>query len=110
MTSPTQLSLAALRAEGYTAQVVERWNPYARIRQDLFGFVDIVAIRDGETLGVQTTSASCMSARVRKIADAEHLAVVRAAGWRIEVHGWRKRKVKRDGKAERWRCRVVDVS
>jgi hypothetical protein len=39
-TSPTQLSLKKLREEGYTVAVVEHWNSFARIRQDLFGFID----------------------------------------------------------------------
>ncbi|MFN7610654.1 MAG: hypothetical protein ACK5QX_06915 [bacterium] len=104
MSSPTQRSLAYLRDEGYVAAVVERWNPHARIRQDLFGFVDLLAIRDGETLAVQTTAASSMSARVKKIAESELVGAVRRAGWRIHVHGWAKRA---DG---RWHIRVVDVS
>ncbi len=101
--TPTQRSLAKLREEGYMVAVVERWNPYARIRQDLFGVVDLLAIRDGETLAVQTTSGSCVSARVKKIADSDATPKIRAAGWRFEVHGWRKLK-------GRWACRVVDVS
>lgn len=44
MSSPTQRTLAECRKRGYTAQVVEKWNPHARIRQDLFGVIDIVAI------------------------------------------------------------------
>ena len=39
-TSPTTLTLKHLREQGYTAEVVERWNPHARIRQDLFGIVE----------------------------------------------------------------------
>jgi hypothetical protein len=35
--TPTQRSLAYLRAEGWQVAIVERWNPHARIRQDLFG-------------------------------------------------------------------------
>lgn len=58
MTSPTQRSLAHLRSLGYRVAVVERWNPHARIRQDLFGVLDLLAVRDGEILGVQTTNAS----------------------------------------------------
>ena len=42
--SPTQRSLKLLRDEGYTAQVVERWNPHARVRQDLFGVIDTAAM------------------------------------------------------------------
>jgi hypothetical protein len=104
MSSPTQRSLAHLREQGYTAAVVERWNSHARIRQDLFGFIDILALRDGETLGVQATSGSNVSARVAKIAEHELVGAVRAAGWRVEVHGWRKNA------AGRWVLRVEDVS
>ncbi|HQV57391.1 MAG TPA: hypothetical protein PKV27_05220, partial [Ilumatobacteraceae bacterium] len=60
-TSPTTLSLKALRDAGYTVAIVEHFNPHMRIRQDLFGFIDIIAIRPGETLAVQTTSRSNMA-------------------------------------------------
>lgn len=87
--SPTQRSLAYLREEGYLVAIVERWNPHARIRQDLFGFIDLLAIRKNETLAVQVT-ASGVSARIKKIMESEYLGRVRDAGWRIVVHGWRK--------------------
>ena len=42
---PTQRTLARLRQEGaLEVAIVEHWNPHARIRQDLFGFIDILAI------------------------------------------------------------------
>ena len=103
--SPTKRSLALLREQGYLAEVVEKWNAHARVRQDLFGIVDILAVRDGETLAVQTTSASNVSKRVQKIAESEAAAVLRKAGWRLHVHGWSKNKTQR-----KWVCRVVDVS
>lgn len=102
--SPTQRSLAKLREEGYQVAVVERWNPHARIRQDLFGFADLLAVGNGETVAVQTTSASNMAARIRKIAESDQVAECRKANWRILVHGWRK-----DSKGK-WICRVEDVS
>ncbi len=103
--SPTQLTLRHLRAEGWPlVEVVEHWNPHARIRQDLFGFVDVVAVRRDETLAVQTTSAANVSARVRKIGDHPNVDAVREAGWSIHVHGWAKKK-------GRWTlAREVDVS
>lgn len=110
MRSPTQLSLAMLRAEGWTCWVVEHWDSFARKRRDLFGCIDILCLRGWETLAVQTTSASGVSARVKKIEANEHTKAMREADWAIHVHGWSKRKVKRGGKAERWHCRVVDVS
>jgi len=102
--SPTQLTLRALRADGWQAQVVEQWVPGANVRRDLFGIIDVVAVRGTETLGVQATSASNVSARVRKIAESDTIAAVREAGWLVWVHGWGK------GSNGRWECRTVDVS
>lgn len=102
--TPTQRSLKYLRDAGYRVAVVERWNAHARIRQDLFGVVDLLAIREGETLAVQTTSGSNVAARVKKISEAEALPDMRAAGWSIKVHGWRK------AANGRWQVREVDVS
>jgi carbonic anhydrase len=101
--TPTQRSLELLRDEGYLAAVVERWNPHAKIRQDLFGIIDILAVREDETLAVQTTSYSNVSARVKKISESDALAAIREAGWRIEVHGWHKQH-------NRWKVRRVNVS
>lgn len=103
--SPTQLTLRHLRAEGWTADVVEHWVPGANIRRDLFGVIDVVALRGTETLAIQATSTSNVPARVRKIADAPTIGAIRDAGWRFEVWGWRK------SKANRWELsRQVDVS
>ena len=77
--TPTQRSLAYLRNEGYLVAIVEHWNPFARIRQDLFGFIDLLAIRRDETLAVQVT-ASGVSSRVHKIEASPHLGMVREAG------------------------------
>jgi hypothetical protein len=102
-TSPTQLSKKHLEAQGYTVAITEHWNSFARIRQDLFGFIDILALRGDETLAVQTTSKSNISSRVKKIADNEHVGAVRDAGWIIHCHGW----YKENG---RWKLKVVDIS
>lgn len=102
--NPTQLSLRALKEDGWTAEKVERWNSHARVMNDLFGFIDIVAVRGSTTLAVQATSRSNVSARVRKIADSPMVGPVREAGWAIEVWGWEKVK-------GRWElARRVDVS
>lgn len=101
--SPTQRSLKHLRDAGYQAAVVEHWNPHVRIRQDLFGFIDILAVRDGETLGVQATSGSNVSKRIIKIAEHPNYPAVHAAGWRVVVHGWRKNA------KGRWVLREVEM-
>lgn len=102
--TPTQRTLKRLRDMGYTAAVVEHWNPHAKIRQDLFGFIDVLALGDGEVLAVQACSGTDAAARVRKIADHPNVGAVRKAGIRIEVWAWRKLA---DGK---WHCRVEDCS
>jgi hypothetical protein len=101
--SPTQRSLKYLRDLGYTVAIVEHWNYFAHKRYDLFGFADLMAIRENEVLLVQVTSGTNVSARVKKITDAEHLPAVRSAGIRIEVHGWRRL-------ISGWAPKVVDLS
>ncbi len=102
--SPTQRSLKMLRADGWTVAIVEHWNSFCHIRQDLFGFIDLLCLRGGETLAVQTTVGGEVARRIAKIADLPVVAEVRKAAWKIEVHGWRKLAT---GK---WECRVVDIS
>lgn len=102
--SPTSRSLEALRERGLAPWVVEYWNSFSRKRVDLFGTWDIVAVGNGEIVFVQTTSGSNVSARVKKIANSEYTPMLREAGVRLEVHGWRK------SSRNRWVLRVVDVS
>jgi hypothetical protein len=86
--SPTQRTLALMRERGYTCQVVEYWHAFAKIRKDLFGFIDVLCLKEGEIVGVQSTSYSNVSARVNKIADHENVGAVRKSGIRILVQGW----------------------
>ena len=101
--SPTQRTLAHLRTAGYPlVQVVERWNPHARVRQDLFGIIDVIAVGT-DIVGVQATSASHVATRIAKITDSEALPILRRAGIRVLIHGWRKSQ-------GRWKLREVDLS
>jgi hypothetical protein len=106
--SPTARSLELLRERGYRCEVVERRIPHSFITKDLFGFIDIIAIKGGETLAVQTTSGDNVSHRAEKIAESETVGDVREAGWRIHIHGWRKGG--KQGERKTWTCREVDVS
>ena len=100
--SPTQRSLALLREQGYLCEVVERWNPWAKIRQDLFGIGDILAIKNRETLLVQTTSRSNVNARVKKISESEVLPIILKSNWKIVVHGWGELK-------NGWDCKTIEI-
>ena len=102
--TPTARSLEWCRAHNIDADVVEKWNPHARIRQDLFNFADLVALERGRTgvLAIQATTTVHSAARVKKI-----LAEPKARAWlecgnSIEVWGWAKHKLKRGGTAVRW--------
>lgn len=106
MKGPTERTLGELRKQGYRADVVERWIPQARQRKDLFGIIDVVAIGDGQTLGVQCTSVSNMAARVSKMREAEVTAELLDAGWKLVVWGWRSKMV---GKQKRWVHREVEI-
>ena len=102
--TPTQRSLARLRADGYLAEVVERWNPHAKVRHDLFGLVDVLALRAGQVLGVQATSRSNVSARVVKLRSHANLLPVLRAGIAVQVWGWARMS---SGRVE---LRVVDMA
>ena len=88
--SPTQRSLAWCRDRELTAQVTERWNPFAKIRQDLFGFIDMVALGSGSILAIQATSTR-VAERVDKIYAEPRARDWLESGGLIEVHGWSKR-------------------
>lgn len=112
--SPTQRTMAAIRAlPGYElVQIVEYFNGWGNCRQDLFGFIDVLAIINGQTVAIQVTSSGTAD-RIKKITNecADAAKKVLAAGWRIEVHGWRKIKVPTalGGKVERWQQRVIEL-
>lgn len=107
--TPTARTLQWLKARGYLAGVVERWNPHARIRQDLFGCVDIVAVKGSFVSFWQATSGGNVSSRVSKIRELPHAEQLFASGALVYVIGWRKRKIKRGGKAVRWEPRILLV-
>ena len=89
-TSPTQRTLARLRKLGATAAVVEHWNPHARIRQDLFGGIDVVALMGFFTLGVQACTVGDQSKRIAKILAEPRVRSWLRAGNTLEVWGWGK--------------------
>lgn len=98
--TPFQKSVRLLKANGYSiVERVEHWNSWAKCRQDLFGFADLLCVqpfanslglRGGEFLLVQTTTAENVSSRRKKILASSKAKIWCRAGGRIVIHGWRK--------------------
>ena len=120
MKSPTERVLKYLTIRGFTVGITEHWsqfggpqNPdgsFIGRRHDLFGFIDMIALKGGETIAIQCTAVTGMGARYKKILGQEKLdpklegkklekamdaarkrrAAARAclkAGWRIVIYG-----------------------
>lgn len=112
--SPTQRTLKAMREQGRICGIVEKFNQYAGkfgIRQDLFGFIDIVAIDPQDGIVAIQSCGSSFSAHVEKLLEERNENVFE---WlkhaSVELWGWRKVKLKRGGLAMRWKPRVADIS
>ncbi len=101
----TQRTLKRMKESGdqVLVQVVEKWNGYARIRQDVWNF-DILGISiTGETHAIQVTTYGNMNARIKKITDAEATPHLRDADCVLLVEGWKKVD-------NRWKSFISDLS
>ncbi len=108
MSSPTQRTLKWLREKGYTAQVVERWNMHAKVRVDLFGCIDIVAMGHGVILGVQACAGSSHAARKAKATALPTTRQWIECGGMFWVVSWAKRGPR--GKRKVWTERAEVVT
>ena len=110
--SPTQRTLKALRDQGFVCGMVERWQAQSGVRQDLFGFIDIICMTDAGVLAVLSTGTA-FSEHYKKIT---HDCAIHARQWiqmpnaRLQLWGWRKVKKVRGGKQMVYRPRVHEFS
>lgn len=89
----TQKAIADMRSRGWTCAITERWNPHARIRQDLLGFIDLIALRPNGPIGVlaiQVTTTHTAE-RETKIAALPAAITWLQCGNAIEVWGYKKK-------------------
>lgn len=114
---PTQRSLEELRKRGYVCGVTEKWNSFARVRQDYpydkHGFGDIIAYHPNtnEVLAIQACAdnGGAIMERFRKIKQSEN-----AYKWtlqecrRLEIWGWGLRK--NGTKRKVWTLRTMPIS
>jgi hypothetical protein len=106
MKTTTARSRKLMEDRGYQVELVEHYNGHTMRRHDLFGIFDLLCIHKdtGEVAAVQSTSASNTSSRVNKIVNSDNLSLVRRAGWKIWVHGWKR------GTNGRYTVREEDIS
>jgi predicted TIM-barrel fold metal-dependent hydrolase len=111
--TPTQRTLAAMRALGRVCGSVEKFNHHVGpfgIRQDLFGFIDLIAIDPADGIIAIQSCGQDFSGHVNKLLGERNENVY---AWLkhapLELWGWRKVKLARGGKAMRWKPRVADI-
>jgi hypothetical protein len=109
-TSPTQRTKKFLVDAGFKVAITERWNQWAKVRQDLFGFIDLVAIhRDTSgVLGVQTTSGTNHAARRTKILESAEAHLWVECGNRIWLVSWAIRGAA--GKRKKYEPRIESIT
>ena len=113
--SPAQRTMRALRDKGGICAMVEHYNPHVGehgIRQDLFGIIDVLVLDPSDTLGIQCCGTD-FKAHVEKLTvekAQESLDWLSSPHRKLQIWGWRKVKLKRGGKAERWSPRIMYVT
>lgn len=112
--TPTQRTLKALRNEGRICAICEKFNPHVGqcgIRQDLFGFIDIIALNPDRGIVAIQSTGSDFAGHVKKLTEERNEAVYEwiRSGGRVELWGWRKIKLKRGSVALRWKPRIADI-
>lgn len=107
--SPTQRTLKHYRDEGYAVGICEKWNAYAKIRQDLFGFIDCVALHPVEgIIAIQACAGSSHAVRRQKILAEPNAELWLRSGGRIQVVSWAKRGGR--GIRKTWTPRVEEIN
>src|SRR5574343_1115669 len=107
--SPTQRTLRELRARGLECAMVERWLAGPKLRQDLFGIIDMIALGPDGVIGVQSCGDS-FAAHYQKITVERYQEThnwLSTPGCTLELWSWRKVKVRRGGRAEIWQPRIA---
>lgn len=105
MTSPTSRTKKLAESQGYTVAIVEKWNQWAKVRQDLFGFGDLLCMKPYEPLLlIQATTMDHFAHRLTKI---QHTALSQhwlSTGNRLEIWSWATRGER--GKRKLWTVKV----
>ena len=114
---PTERTLKYFRDQGYICDMIERWirnpkHPAGGFRKDFLGFGDILAFNEVDTILIQSCGSSFSSHRKDMLENPNigkwiHSTQIFPAR-RVVLMGWRKVKLKRGGKALRWKPRIAE--
>lgn len=105
--SATQRTIRALREQGCLCDIAEKFNSHIGpfgARQDLFGFIDIVALYPDGIVAIQSCTTTFKD-HFDKIIENEAAPEWLKHG-RIELWSWRKVKRVRGGAAMIWQAKV----
>jgi len=111
--SPTQRTIRALRNQGTICDIAEKFNAFVGphgVRQDLFGFIDAVALAPDCIKAIQCCAGSGHAEHKRKILANENAPEWLKSGGKIEIWSWSKRKARRGGKLELWMPRIEEIT
>jgi len=92
MPSPTEIALKEFRARGWQCKVVERWNAFARIRQDVWGGDILACHPDAGVALIQVSTIAHIPERERKCREIPEVHVWLAAGGQFFLAGVQKKK------------------
>ena len=115
--SSVQRTLRACREQGRFVEKVEQWVSYGKAepgkpagtRRDAFGFIDIIAIDTDAIVAIQACTQTGKAHR-EKILDCEYSLAWLKAGGKCELWIWRKVKVRRGMKRERWTPKIEYIT
>ena len=106
----TSRTLEYIRSQGWIADRVEQFNPYAGKfgkRKDCFGILDILALGENSIIGIQSCGQN-FAEHERTILNSEMALRWLECGGRLLLIGWRKVKLRRGAKAMRWSPRIKE--
>src|SRR5882762_8657466 len=102
-----QRSKRLLEKQGFKVAIVERWNQYAHIRQDLYGVADLIALKEDRngTTYVQCTGED-MQIHLEKILSNTVMPTLLRSGNSFFLWAWRKRGAR--GKRKLWELTEIE--
>lgn len=115
-----QRSKRYLEEKGFHVWITEHWNQWSHVRQDLFGFADLVAVRhDSNGVWAVNACGEDVAKHIKKYINGwehpkkgqqppnPHLPVWLSAGNRFSIMGWRLRD--NEGTRDTYQLRLVEA-